>query len=413
MSDLGLQTLLHGCQHVYTPEELRQRLEAAARERRPLRVKLGMDPTAPDIHLGHVVVLQKMRQFQELGHIAVLIIGDFTAKIGDPTGRSKTRPVLTDEEIRRNAQTYLDQAGVILDTSPEKLELRYNSEWLACMGFVDVLRLAGRMTVQQMLKREDFRARHESETPIGVHEFLYPLMQGWDSVNIRADVELGGTDQTYNNLVGRELQADAGQPPQIVMIMPILRGTDGRRKMSKSLSNTIGVTDAPTDLFGKTMRIPDDLLDEWFALLTETPEQETCQAIAQDPMRAKAMLARRIGARLHGEAAMLEAEKYWFERFSQRRAGEALAVRVDPEMLEDGKIPAWKLAWLAHEQSISRSQARRMVQGGAFEYDGTKITDANALLPVADGAEFRAGRHRKGPRVKQPLIARIELGRQR
>lgn len=409
MSDLGLEKLLAGCEHVYSDQELKHKLERAAREGRPLRAKLGMDPTAPDIHLGHCVVLGKLRQFQDLGHRAVLIIGDFTARIGDPTGRSKTRPVLTEEAIGANAQTYLDQAGKVLDTSPEKLEVRYNSEWLGPMNFADVIRLAARMTVGQMLKREDFRNRFESETPISLHELLYPLVQGWDSVNIRADVELGGTDQTYNNLVGRALQSDAGQEPQVVMIMPILRGTDGVKKMSKSIGNYVAVTDSPRDIFGKTMSIPDDCLAEWFALLTTVPEPQWRAAIAEHPMKAKDMLARRIGERFHTPADMEQAAAWWREHFSAKRTSNTLDVRVPAAELQAGSIAAWKLAWLAHEQEISRSEARRMVEGGAFEYDGQKITDPNQLVAVASGHVFRAGRHRKGESIKQPLIARISL----
>ncbi|HMQ17126.1 MAG TPA: tyrosine--tRNA ligase [Phycisphaerae bacterium] len=409
MSDLGLSRLLEGCEHVYSEQELKHKLERAARDGRPLRVKLGMDPTAPDIHLGHCVVLGKMRQFQDLGHRAVLIIGDFTARIGDPTGRSKTRPVLTDDEIRANARTYLDQAGTVLDAHPDKLEVRCNSEWLSGMSFADVIRLAAHMTVGQMLKRDDFRKRFESETPISIHELLYPLVQGWDSVNIRADVELGGTDQTYNNLVGRELQADAGQEPQVVMILPILRGTDGVKKMSKSLGNYIAVTDAPRDVFGKTMSIPDDCLAEWFSLLTRVPEPEFRAAIAEHPMRAKTLLARRIGERFHSAEEMQQAADWWREHFSAKRAGDVVAVRVPSDELDAGRLPAWKLAWLAHEQEISRSEARRMVEGGAFEYDGQKITDPNTQLAVRPGATFRAGRHRKGDRIKQPLLATVVL----
>jgi tyrosyl-tRNA synthetase len=409
MNDLGLATLLHGCQHVYSDQELKHKLERAAREKRQLRAKLGMDPTAPDIHLGHSVVLRKLRQFQDLGHRAVLIIGDFTARIGDPTGRSKTRPVLSDDEVRVNAQTYLDQAGRILDTSADKLEVRHNSEWLEQMNFADVVRLAARMTVGQLLKREDFRNRFESETPISLHELLYPLVQGWDSVNIRSDIELGGTDQTYNNLVGRELQAAVGQEPQVVMIMPILRGTDGVKKMSKSLGNYVAVTDTPRDMFGKTMSIPDDCLAEWYSLLTTAAEPEWRSAIAEHPMRAKAALARRIGERFYTSAEMQEAAEWWRNHFSSRRTADAVEVIVPSEELHEGRIAAWKLAWLAHEQEISRSEARRMVEQGAFEFGGEKISDPNQLLSVASGAAFRAGRHRKGERVKQPLLATVVL----
>lgn len=409
MNDLGLAELLHGCEHVYTETELRHKLESAARQKRQLRVKLGMDPTAPDVHLGHAVVLTKMRQFQDLGHRAVLIIGDFTTRIGDPTGRSKTRPVLSDDEIEHNARTYFDQVGRILDMSPEKLEIRRNSEWLAGMTFADVIRLAARMTVGQLLKREDFRNRYESETPISLHELLYPLVQGWDSVNIRSDVELGGTDQTYNNLVGRELQSQVGQEPQVVLVMPLLRGIDGEKKMSKSLGNYIGVLDAPTDIYGKTMAIPDALLPEWFRLLTDVPEPQWRAAIADHPMRAKSALARAIGARLHGGEAMERAAAWWHERFSQRESLERVELFIPAAELADGALPAWKLFWLAHECEISKAEARRMVQNGAFEYAGEKITDPNQPLSIAAGAEFRAGRHRKGERIKQPLIGVIRF----
>jgi len=409
MDDLGLAQLLHGCEHVYTDVELEQKLKRAATEGRRLRVKLGMDPTAPDIHLGHSVVLRKLRQFQDLGHQAVLIIGDFTARIGDPTGRSKTRPVLSDDGIRHAAETYAQQAGRILDLSPEKLEIRWNSEWLGPMKFDDVLRLAGRMTVGQMLKREDFRKRYETETPIGIHELLYPLVQGWDSVNIRADVELGGTDQTYNNLVGRELQAEVGQEPQVVIVMPMLRGLDGQKKMSKSLDNYIALTDSPRDLFGKTMSIPDALLEEWFTLLTDVSEAEFRAAVAEHPMKAKALLARKAGERFHEAEEMAAADRWWHEHFAAKRSAEAIEVHVPAAELDHGAVPAWKLAWLAHGQGLSRSEARRMVQGGAFEYDGQRITDPNQMIALEAGRTFRAGRHRQGEQVKQPLVARVVL----
>jgi tyrosyl-tRNA synthetase len=350
-----------------------------------------------------------MRQFQDLGHKAILIIGDFTARIGDPTGRSKTRPVLTVEEIEANAKTYLDQAGQILETSPDKLELRHNSEWLNPMNFADVLRLAGRMTVGQMLKREDFRNRYEAEVPISVHELLYPLVQGWDSVNIEADVELGGTDQTYNNLVGRELQSDVGQEPQVVMIMPMLRGLDGQRKMSKSYGNYIAISDPPRDVFGKTMSIPDELLEEWFTLLTEVPAAEGLAAIREHPMKAKDMLARRIGERFHNAEEMDAAAKWWHEHFGARKQSEPVDVRVPADEIGANGVAAWKLAWLAHDREISRSEARRMVSGGAFAYEGEKVTDPNQEIPVAAGQQFRAGRHRKGERIKQPLVATVVL----
>ncbi len=410
--DATLERLLRRCERVYTPEELAERLAQADREGRPLRIKLGMDPTAPDIHLGHVVVLQKMREFQDLGHKAVLVIGDFTARIGDPTGRSQTRPQLSPDEIEANAQTYLEQAGRVLDTSEEKLELRRNSEWLGAMTFEDVIRLAARMTVGQLLHRDDFRTRYENQTPIGLHELLYPLMQGWDSVQIAADVELGGTDQTYNNLVGRELQSQVGQKPQIVMVLPLLRGLDGQRKMSKSYGNYIAVTDSPRDIFGKTMSIPDALLEEWFALLTDVPPEQYRAWIAEHPMKAKDRLARLIGQRFYSRDQMDEAAAWWHEHFSQRRQDVVVPVRIKPSELEEGCIVAWKLAWLAHGGQISRSEARRLVAGGAFEIEGRKITDPHAMLRVEPGMRYRAGRHRSGEHVKQPLIAQVQLDEQ-
>ncbi|MHC4836557.1 MAG: tyrosine--tRNA ligase, partial [Planctomycetota bacterium] len=258
-----VKCLKRGTVEVFREEELAARLTEAAQKGTQLRAKLGMDPTAPDIHLGHTVVLRKLRQFQDLGHKAVLIIGDYTARIGDPTGQNTTRPMLTPEDIKQNAQTYFDQAGKILDMSPEKVEVRYNSEWLADMK-----------TVARMLERDTFELRYKKGDPIGVHEFLYPLMQGHDSVAIKSDVELGGTDQTYNNLVGRDLQRLDGQKPQIVITMPILVGLDGVQKMSKSKGNYIGVTDAPSDMFGKTMSIPDELMENYFTLLTDIPADE-------------------------------------------------------------------------------------------------------------------------------------------
>lgn len=407
MSDLGFDMLVERCAAVHSKDELRRKLQKSAVSGKPLRVKLGMDPTAPDIHIGHSVVLGKMREFQDLGHVGVLVIGDFTARIGDPTGKSKTRPQLTPEEINKNAQTYLDQAGKVLDISPTKLEIRRNSEWLGKMDFADVIRLSAQMTVGQMLAREDFRNRFESQTPISLHELLYPLVQGWDSVNLHSDIELGGTDQTYNNLVGRDLQQNAGQEPQIVMIMPILRGLDGVKKMSKSLGNYIAVNDTPRDMYGKTMSIPDELLAEWFGLVTSVPPDEFKAAIAENPFKAKGLLARAIGRRFHSTEEMELASQWWHESFSAKKQVDAIDVSVPADDLVDGKLPAWKLYWIAHSREISKGDARRMVEGGAFEFAGAKVTDPNQLLALQPGVEFKAGRHRSGERTKQPLIARV------
>ncbi len=264
-----LKLLSRGTVEIFTQAELGQRLTETAKAGRQMRIKLGLDPTSPDIHLGHTVVLRKMRQFQDLGHKAVLIIGDYTARIGDPTGQNTTRPMLSPEQIERNAKTYFEQAGKILDTDPAKLEVRHNSEWLADLRLADTIRLAATMTVARMLERDTFEIRYKRGDPIGVHEFLYPLMQGYDSVMVRSDVELGGTDQTFNNLVGRDLQRASNQPPQIVITTPILVGLDGKEKMSKSKGNYVGVTDAPADMFGKIMSISDAMMENYFTLLTD------------------------------------------------------------------------------------------------------------------------------------------------
>jgi len=258
-----IQLLRRGTIEIFSEEELSQKLTEAAKTKRQLRIKLGLDPTSPDIHLGHTVVLRKMRQFQDLGHKAVLIIGDYTARIGDPSGQDKTRPMLSDKQIEENAKTYFEQAGKILDTSKDKLEVRYNSEWLSDLRLADIIKLTSNMTVARMLERDIFDLRHKKGDPIGIHEFLYPLMQGYDSVIVKSDVELGGTDQTFNNLVGRDIQRVHGQEPQVVITMPILVGLDGKEKMSKSKGNYIGVTDEPGDMFGKIMSISDEMMENY------------------------------------------------------------------------------------------------------------------------------------------------------
>jgi tyrosyl-tRNA synthetase len=410
-TDDALARLLAGCEHVYTEAELKARLESG----RPMRVKLGMDPSAPDLHLGHSVVLRKLRAFQDLGHTAVLIIGDYTARIGDPSGRSKTRPVLTPRQVDANAETYFQQAEKILDVSPDKLEIRRNSEWLGGMNFGDVLRLAGKMTVARMLERDTFASRFKAGVEIYIHEFLYPLMQGQDSVAIHSDVELGGTDQTFNNLVGRELQRDAGQPPQIVMILPILPGLDGKEKMSKSLDNYIAVTDSPRDMFGKTMSIPDGLMGVWFELLTNLSDEQRQDLLAGHPMEAKKRLAMEVGRAYHSAEAMDQACRWWHERFAERTR-DFVDIPIPADALTDGALAAWRLFQLAHgkfqmaqEWIISNSEAKRQVQGGAFEYAGEKITDPQHLIRPTNGDQFRAGRWRHGERIKQPLHAVVQL----
>ncbi|HUI07614.1 MAG TPA: tyrosine--tRNA ligase [Verrucomicrobiae bacterium] len=375
-ADEQLKLLEQGIETLVTRDELKKKLE----QNRPLRVKLGCDPTAPDLHLGHSVVLRKLRQFQDLGHKAVLIIGDYTALVGDPSGQNKTRPMLSEAQIEKNARTYFEQAGKILDTAANKLEIRRNSEWLGKMNLADVLRLASQMTVARMMERDTFEKRYKADVPIGVHEFLYPLMQGHDSVMIKSDVELGGTDQTFNNLVGRDLQRDAGQEPQVVMILPILEGLDGIEKMSKSKGNYIGLNDSPKDMFGKTMSISDELMARWYALLLgRKPEGH--------PMEAKKILAQAIVAQYHGPAAADQARDEFEKQFSKKDLA---------EVAESLSVPAGEI-WIVElvektGKFKSRSEIRRLIQGGGVSVDGQKISDEKGRVAVRDGMILKVGK---------------------
>lgn len=397
-----LSLLMRGCEAAYTEKELRKRLEKSREANRPLRIKLGMDPTAPDIHLGHSVVLRKMRQFQDCGHKAVLIIGDYTARIGDPTGKTKARPTLDEATIKQNAETYFQQAGHVLDTRPEKLEIRYNSEWLAKLTFADVLRLTSHMTVQQMLQRENFKLRIQDETPIIVTEMMYPLMQAYDSVMIDADVELGGTDQTFNNLCGRDLMEKHGKPPQLVVIMPILRGLDGVEKMSKSLGNYVGLTDTPKDMFGKTMSIADSLMKEWYTLLTTLPGSEIetlTDSTKTHPREAKVRLAKEVVSTYYDRAAADREEKLWEEVFRDGGLRDDIPSRPVPaaECEADGTIWLPKLIKLL-DLAPSTSEARRLIQGGGVSIDQQKQTDPQAKVSPADGMLIQVGK-RKAARI--------------
>jgi len=387
-----LDRLLHGCDSVYTEEELRKRLASGKR----LRVKLGMDPTAPDLHLGHTVVLQKLRDFQDAGHKAVLIIGDYTAMIGDPTGKSKTRPMLSPDDVKTNAATYFAQANKVLDMSPDKLEIRYNSEWLSPMTFADVIKLMSQMTVARMLERDTFAKRQAEGKEIYLHELLYPLMQARDSVAIESDIELGGTDQTFNNLCGRDLQRAVGQPPQIVMIMPILVGTDGVNKMSKSLGNYIAVTDTPRDMFGKVMSVPDALLGNYFELLTAQPKEwvaEHCDASKHNPRDAKKELARTLITRFHSEVAAQEELENWRRVFEQRDAipQDIPEFRIPAELLKDGKVIPRDLI-VACGFAKSGSDAKRLVQQKGVKLNGVAIEDPVAPIAVKAGDVLQKSR---------------------
>ncbi len=389
-----VEALVRGSDSVYTAEELDKRIRSGKR----LRVKLGMDPTAPDLTLGHTVVLRKLRQFQDFGHKAVLIIGDYTARIGDPTGKSKTRPMLTEDDVKRNAETYFNQAGKVLDLSEENLEVRYNSEWLSRMDFADVIRLMSEMTVARLMERDTFAKRQAEGKEIYAHELLYPLMQARDSVAIESDVELGGTDQTFNNLCGRDLQRNAGQPPQIVLVMPILVGIDGTQKMSKSLGNYVAVTDAPSDMFGKIMRIPDEIMRNYFELLTDAEPAEIAKLTdpAQcNPRDTKEALARRIIAQYHDEAAA-EAAAEEFKRVHGGSGGGGLPddvpeVEIPASMLDGGKVVPLEL--ITHVGfAKSNGEARRLVKQGGVKLNGETIKDVMAPIEVKTGDVVQRGK---------------------
>jgi tyrosyl-tRNA synthetase len=391
-----VEAISRGIVEVLRHDELQRKLERSLAEKRPLRVKLGVDPTAPDIHLGHTVVLRKLRVFQELGHQAVLIIGDYTALIGDPSGISKTRPQLSRDDVCRNARTYLEQVNRILDT--DRLELVYNGDWFRKLRFEDVLKLASQMTVSRMLERDDFQKRYRDQVPIGIHEFLYPLMQGYDSVMVRADIELGGRDQTFNLLVGRELQKSQGMEQQVCITLPLLIGLDGTSKMSKSLGNYIGVAESAREMFGKLMSIPDALMRDYFTLLTNVGESEVNGLLGEQthPRAAKERLAREVVTQYHGApAAESEAEEFRKVFAQKELPSEMPDVTLAASDLEDGEIWVVKLIAMA-DFAPSNSEARRLVIQGAVSIDGETIKDPEAKVAPADGAVLRVGKRRFG-----------------
>ena len=379
-----VEELCRGCAEVISRDELRKKLAAG----RPLRVKLGVDPTAPDIHFGHTVSLQKLRQFQDLGHQAILIIGDFTAMIGDPSGRSATRPQLTHDEVLANAKTYQEQAFKVLD--PARTEVVFNGEWFKKMNFTDVIRLNSRVTLQQMLQREDFRERMDKAQPIRAHEVQYPIMQGWDSVMIKADVELGGTDQLFNIMVGRDLQKEEGQEPQVAMMLPILEGLDGTQKMSKSLGNSVGVNETPGEMFGKVMSVSDELMARWYVLLLG-------REIAKDehPMAAKKELARALVERFHSAADAARALEEFEKRFSGRDLENAELPSFKPAVgLIDVITAAAEAYAQCFGQSKSRSDVRRLVTQGSVQWRGEKVTDPKAMLDLSQPGILRLDKTR-------------------
>ncbi len=384
--------LKRGTVDVFTEADLAQKLTESAKAGRPLRVKLGLDPTSPDIHLGHTVVLRKLRQFQDAGHKGVLIIGDYTARIGDPTGVNKTRPVLTTEQIKENAATYLAQAGKIIDTSEDKLQVRYNSEWLSKLRLDEVIKLAGTMTVARMLERDTFEKRYKNDEPISIHEFLYPLMQAYDSVVIKADVELGGTDQTFNNLAGRDVQRANHLAPQIVMTMPILVGLDGKEKMSKSKGNYIGITDAPADMFGKVMSISDEMMENYFTLLTDIEAEriaELTDGQKTHPKEAKVLLGKKIVEQFYNKATADIAAAQFEKVFAQNKLPDDMpnvALAATP-MTAAKLIAACGLV-------ESGGEAKRMIKQQAVSVDGKKVNDINAEIMPAAGMVVQVGKRK-------------------
>ena len=365
-----LTQLTRGAAQIITEAELAGKLRA----NRPLRIKLGVDPTSADIHLGHTVVLRKLRDFQEAGHQAILIIGDFTALIGDPSGRSVTRPTLTREEVERNAETYREQAFKILDQS--KTEIVYNGSWLGKLSFEDVIRLNSNVTLQQLLQREDFRARMKSEQPIHAHEIQYPIMQAYDSVMVKADVELGGTDQLFNILLGRDLQKQNGQPQQIVLLTPILEGLDGKQKMSKSLGNYVALNDSPAEMFGKLMSISDELMVQYYLLLLsrELPKNK-------HPLQAKKELAAEIVATYHSRAAANKAEEEWTRRFSEKRLSETELPILASQSNETVTIVVKGFA--VHGITKSRAEASRLIKQGSIQLDGAKLRNPTEQITLS------------------------------
>jgi tyrosyl-tRNA synthetase len=368
-------------------DELRRKLE----RRQPLRIKLGADPSAPDLHFGHTVVLNKLRQFQELGHVVIFLIGDFTAMIGDPTGRSETRKPLTREQIQQNAQTYTHQVFRILD--PQRTEVRFNSEWLDALSPADMIRLCGHYTVARLLERDDFAKRFRDNIPIHVHELLYPLVQGYDSVALKADVEVGGTDQRFNLLVGRELQRAYGQEPQVILTMPLLEGTDGVQKMSKSLENFIAITDPPAEMYGKVMSISDALMLKYYELLS-TVDLAQLQAIREGqvhPLDAKKQLANELVTCFHGEVAAGSAAEDFAQRFQRRE----LPSELDTFAWSGQEEKVW-ICQLVRTVGFSKSisEARRLVQQGGVRLDGVVVADQDLHLPTQGETILQVGRRR-------------------
>lgn len=392
MSDwqIAFNEIKRGADEILIEDELIERLK----EGKPLKIKAGFDPTAPDLHLGHTVLINKLRAFQQLGHEVIFLIGDFTGLIGDPTGKNVTRKPLSREDVLANAETYKEQVFKILD--PAKTTVRFNSEWMDKLGAAGMIKLAASQTVARMLERDDFKKRYSNNQPIAIHEFLYPLVQGWDSVALEADVELGGTDQRFNLLMGRELQKSQGQRQQTVLMMPLLEGLDGVQKMSKSLNNYIGITDAPNDMFGKIMSISDELMWRYFDLLSFRPIEEIAQlkitvAEGANPRDTKIELAKEIIARFHDDAAAEAAHQDFIQRFQKNAIPDDM-----PELTVTLTADGMGIASLLKEASLvaSTSEAMRMIKQGAVKIDGEKVDDPKLQLSVAGEAVYQVGKRK-------------------
>ncbi len=390
--DEQLKLINRGVEELIPEDQLVDKLNRSLKDGKPLQVKLGCDPSRPDLHVGHGVVLRKLRHFQDLGHQSILVIGDFTAMIGDPSGRNKTRPQLTLEETKENAQSYIEQAARILDI--DKLKIVFNSEWLNTMNFSDVIKLSSHYTVARMLERDDFTKRYQSETPISIHEFMYPLAQGMDSVHLHADVELGGTDQKFNLLVGRDLQKEYDQEPQVVITLPLLEGTDGHDKMSKSYGNDIGLTDTPEDMYGKSMSITDEMILKYFTLAADADDvlldqvEKDLNDSSYNPRDAKRLLGRTLVALYYNEDAALKAEQHF---------DQVIVNKDNPDDMTEFNLDRdMNIIEVLHTSSLvdSKSEARRLFNQGAIRIDGEKIEDMNTMLSKGTEYIIKVGKRR-------------------
>lgn len=392
------EILSRGAVEIIPEDEFKQKLARSIVTGEPLKVKLGLDPSAPDIHIGHTVPLQKLRQFQDLGHIVQLVIGDFTGQVGDPSGKSETRKQLTPEQVKENAQTYVDQLFKVLDY--DKTEIYYNSEWLAPLNFSEIIYLASTITVARMLERDDFEKRYNAQEPISVHEFFYPLMQGYDSVALHTDIEIGGTDQKFNLLMGRNLQKEFGQEPQAVLTLPLIEGLDGVQKMSKSLNNYIGIDDEPNEIYGKSMSIPDELMVKYYQLVTDLPHTEVSEIIAgledgsYHPRDAKMKMAYTLVRMYYGEEEARAAEEHFRTVFQKGTLPDDIpVVELEKVQLEDGGI--WIIKLLVSLGLVSSNgEGRRMIEQGAVKIDEDKLSDKDADIIVRDGMIVQVGKRK-------------------